>query len=270
MKIPDGHYLLYQPKYRTPCVFDLHPRGMFLSSPPLLKPFGYRLLVNGQHQVQLQVAWLAARDAIDPQTNQRCPWVLEKALLALNADLTMDPAALGEAVGEETICHEIARNHGKWREGYVPVAANGSVDRDALARKLDGSIRDARDATHQRLLEKNRPWIDAALPRLVFDFRHGLYSLVDDRLYPEYCGRGGQGSEAELFRKIMGFYRICEHEGDDRLLRPDGNRWNGEDEIKACWIGFAGSEEEARRVVETMQAVIRPLSGGASGQETKP
>ncbi len=265
MKIPEGHHLLYQPKYRTACVFDLHPRGMFVSRPPLLQPYGYRLLVDGQHRVQLEIAWLAVRDAVDPQTNQRCPWVLEKALVALDADLALDPAVLGEAVGEEAICRKVARDHDKWRQSYVPGVADGSVDRDALGRKLDGAIRDAREATRQSLLEKNLPWIDAALPRLVFDFRRGLYTLVDDRLYPDYCGRGGKESEAELFRKIMGFYRICEHEGDDRLARPDGKRWNDEDEIEACWVGFAGSEEEARRVVETMRAVIRPLAGGLAG-----
>ena len=265
MNIPEDHYLLYQPKYRTPCVFDLHPRGMFTSRPPLLQSYGYRLLVDAGHLVQLQVAWLAARDVPDPQTNQRYSWVLEKALVALNADLALDPVALAEAVGDEAVCQNVIRDHGQWRESYVPGPADDSVDHDALDRKLGAAIRDARETARQILLEKNRPWIDAALPRLIFDFRHGLYTLVDDRLYPDYRDRGGKENEVELFRKIMGFYRICEHEGSDRLTRPDGKRWNGEDEIEACWIGFAGSEEEARRVVETMQAVIRPLAGAASG-----
>jgi hypothetical protein len=28
MRLPEGFYVLHQPKYRTPNVFDLHDRGM--------------------------------------------------------------------------------------------------------------------------------------------------------------------------------------------------------------------------------------------------
>jgi hypothetical protein len=263
MKMPEGHYLLYQPKYRTACVFDLHPRGMFNSRPPLLDAYGYRLLIDPDRRVQLQAAWLAERDAVDPQTNRRYPWVLEEARVPLDADLALDPAALADAGCDRDTCSQIGRDHLKWREGFVPGAAEGKVDREALAGKLDAALRDAEEARRRMLVDKNKRWIEAALPRLVFDFRHGLYRKVHDRLLPDYRDRGGQANEDELIRRMMAFYRVCEHEGDDRLAKPDGRFWNSEDEIEACWIGLAGSPEEAKRVVETMQAVILPLAANA-------
>ena len=265
MKIPEDHYLLYRPKYRTPCVFDLNPRGMFTARPPLLESYGYRLLVDTQHRVQLQVAWLAARDTVDPETNRRYAWVAEQGTATLDqADLALDPAALARAVPDAAICRQIVADHLKWQEGYIPAAADGATDREALARKLDAAIREGKEARRQILLDKNRNWVETALPRLVFDFRYGLYRLVDHRLYPEYCARGGKESEAALIRKMMTFYRVCEHPDDDRLAKPDGKRWNSEADIEACWIGLCGSPDEAKRVVETMAAVIRPLAEGAA------
>ena len=35
MIIPKGFYTIYQPKYQTPCLFDLNKRGMFKSRPPI-------------------------------------------------------------------------------------------------------------------------------------------------------------------------------------------------------------------------------------------
>lgn len=263
MKIPEGHCLLYQPKYRTPCVFDLHPRGLFDSRPPLSDACGYRLLVDSRRRVHLQAARLTARDTVDPQTQRRYPWVIEEARVPLDEDLGLDSGALAAALADETVCDRIGRDHLKWREGFVPGAAEGAVDSEALGRKLETAIRDAREMRRQKTVDKNKHWIEAALPRLVFDFRHGLYRKVGDRLHPDYRGRGGQANEDELIRKMMAFYRVCEREGDDRLCKPDGTRWNAEDEIMACWIGLAGSQEEAERIVDTMQAVLLPLARDA-------
>lgn len=86
-----------------------------------------------------------------------------------------------------------------------------------------------------------------------------LYRLVAGELYPDYRARGGEDVEDGLIRKIQLFSRIYNSDEPDNLLKPDGNRWQSEDDVWDCWIAYAGSETEARRVCQSMEAVLRPL-----------
>lgn len=74
------------------------------------------------------------------------------------------------------------------------------------------------------------------------------------------------GSKEELIKKIMLFYRIYESDKKEPLRKPDGGIWKDEDEIWECWIGFAGSEQEAKRVCRTMENIFRPLGKERDGR----
>jgi hypothetical protein len=97
------------------------------------------------------------------------------------------------------------------------------------------------------------------MPRLIGDFKNGLYLKVDDQLYHTYKEKGGEDTEDGLIRKMLLFYRIYETKGEQGLLKPNDQNWYSEDEIWDCWVAFSGSESEAKRVCATMNKVMRPL-----------
>jgi hypothetical protein len=70
---------------------------------------------------------------------------------------------------------------------------------------------------------------------------------------------GGTNAEKELIKRIILFQRVYDCDERDLMRKPNGETWKSEDEIWECWTGFAGSEEEAKRVCRTMEAVFRPL-----------
>jgi hypothetical protein len=79
---------------------------------------------------------------------------------------------------------------------------------------------------------------------------------VGDTLFKDYLQRGGEETEAELIRKINLFVRLYESDG---LVKPNGAAWQSEDELWDCWIAFAGSESEGKRICETIKQVLLPL-----------
>ena len=66
----------------------------------------------------------------------------------------------------------------------------------------------------------------------------------------ELADIGESGARDEILRVYGEWYKF---------LKPDGNRWQSEDDVWDCWIAYAGSETEARRVCQSMEAVLRPL-----------
>jgi len=110
------------------------------------------------------------------------------------------------------------------------------------------------------LKRKNSQWVEPMIPRMLFDFTHGLYERVGDSLYSDYRSRGGDDTEENLIRKIQLFNTVYDTGIPESLSKPDGSKWENEDEIWDCWAAFAGSESEAERVCQTMDAVFRPLS----------
>ncbi len=53
MEIPKGQFVLYQPKYRTPSIFDLHEGGLFKFLPYISCKSGACLLIAENRQVSL-------------------------------------------------------------------------------------------------------------------------------------------------------------------------------------------------------------------------
>jgi len=254
--IPNGWFVLQQPKYKTPSVFDLHERGLFTSMPSVTRESGACLIINEDNQVGVYYKCVAQGHKV--QENISYAYRVDLGILRLTADMKLDEKALAD-IGESGAREEILRVHGEWYKSYIPLQADGSLDNAELERKLNSSLSEGKKLYREELKRKNSRWIEPFLGRKIWDFRRVLYRLVAGELYPDYRARGGEDAEDGLIRKIQLFSRIYDSDDPDNLLKPDGNNWENEDEMWDCWIAYAGSESEAKRVCQSMEAVFRPL-----------
>jgi hypothetical protein len=260
MKTSDEWFVLYQPKYNTPSVFDLHERGWFKTRPAVTKDYGFRLMVNQDFQIKIQYLSLVDREGIDEATGSRYGCVNQEVIINLTEDFKLDEKELAGSVSDPDVRDEIIKTHKEWYDANVQLNPDGTFDKTQLEKKLTAAINEGKDIVRKKLVRKNESWVKAGLPHLIYDFDHGLYQRMSDRLYPDYTARGGKDTEKGLIKKIFTFYRICECEESDELLKPDGSRWENEDEIWDCWAGFAGSESEAQRVCSSIETAFRPVS----------
>lgn len=260
MKIPDGFYVLFQPKYKTPSIFDLHESGQFKVRPAVTKEHGFRLIVNEEFQIKIQYLHIVEQNGVDENTGIGYNHVNKEIFIDLMENLTLDKEKLVGSVPDDDIRDEILQIHKEWYDSYIPLDQNGEIDRIVLGKKLAASINEGQEIIKKELIRKNNSWIQAALPRLIHDFNHGLYQRMSDRLYPDYTSGGGEDTEKGLIKKINLFNRIYESEDIEALLKPNGSTWQNEDEIWNCWVAFAGSESEAKRICSTMATIFRPVS----------
>jgi hypothetical protein len=256
--ISEGYYVICQPKYVVPCVFDLNERGMFRSKPSVTNQWGYRIIASENLEVKLQYVCLIEKHIADPKGGVPYDFVLEEVLVDLDQDLSVDPEKIKDRL-PETAASEILSAHEEWRNGYLPVKSDSAVETGGLSKKLRASIGERKEQIRKHLARKNSPWINAALPRLIQNFQRGLYRRVEDRLYAHYQQLGGEDFEWNLIRKMMQFFLIFEPGDGDALSKPDGGRWKNEDEAWDCWVGVAGSVREAQIIFRTMDAALRPL-----------
>ena len=265
MKIPEGFFIIYQPKYRVPSVFDLHSRGLFKTRPFVTEEEGFRVLGDQWAQVKLQCAWLTEERRPDGRSGRAWEFVVEERLVDLDLGLVPDPKALEEAVPEKAFRDKILTGLDEWRPGYLPQKGENH-DRE-LKEKISSSVREHKARLRLELVHKNHSWIMAGLPKRLQNFRRYLYPAVSDRLFSTYQKFGGQSDEISMVRHLVLFSHIFDHEETD-LFAPHG--WGGfqaKDHAWECWSGFTGSEEESRRLCSTMDEVFRPLNLKLTAQE---
>jgi hypothetical protein len=260
MMISNEWFVVYQPKYKTPSVFDLHERGWFKERPAVTKDYGFRLMVTPESEVKIQYLHLIERQGVDEDTGNRYSWVNQEIFINLMENLGLDKEELAGNVPDDDIRNQIIKTHEEWYTANVPLGPDGIIDRPQLEEKLRACINEGKDIIRKKLVRKNNSWVQAALPHLIQDFNRGLYQRMSHNLYPDNTARGGEDTEKGLIKKIFTFYRVYEYDESDELLKPDGSRWESEDEIWNCWAGFAGSESEAQRVCSTIENVFRPVS----------
>ena len=256
MMIPEGFFVIHQPKHKIPGVFDLRERGLFKTRPYVTRDYAYRVIASSDLSVKLQLLCLKEKNVKDQKTGEPYSFFVENTLIDLDKELRLKSADL--AAYDQSVFDEILAAHDEWRNAYIPLKGNKKTDKEGLKKKLLASIAERKEIIGKELVRKNSTWVYAALPRMIQDFRYGLYPWVEDRLYEQYSQMGGP--EKELIRRIILFRRIYECDQQDLMRKPNGGNWKNEDEIWECWIGFAGSEEEAKRVCRTMEAVFRPLA----------
>jgi hypothetical protein len=259
MMVPEGFFVIHQTKHKIPGVFDLHERGLFKTRPFITKEYAYRVIVSDDLSVKLQLLHLKEKAVNDPTTGERYSFFVEKTLIDLDKELKLKSADVATHVTNQRVLDEILAAHDEWRNAYVPLNEKKKTDKKGLKKKLLNSIAERKAVTRKELVRKNSAWVNASMPRLIQDFLRGLYPWVEDRLYEQYRQMGGTDAEKELIKRIILFQRVYACDKRDLMRKPNGETWKSEDEIWECWSGFAGSEEEAKRVCRTMEAVFRPL-----------
>lgn len=259
MMIPEGYFSIHQPKHKIPGVHDLHERGLFKTRPFVTKDYAYRVIASEGLSVKLQILFLIEKAVNDQTTGERYSFFVEETLIDLDEELRLKSEDLAAHGASQSVIDGILAAHEEWRNAYIPVKGNKKTDKEGLKNKLLTSITERKEVIRKELVHKNSAWVNAALPRLTQDFLRGLYLRVEDRLYEQYRQMGGTDEEKVLIKKIILFQRVYDSEKQDVMRKPDGGTWRSEDDIWECWIGFAGSEEEAKRICRTMEAVFRPL-----------
>lgn len=258
MRLPEGFYVLHQPKYRTPNVFDLHDRGMFDWRPPVTKEYGFRLIANAKLEVQVQYFHLRQRDVAHAGSNRRYNHVVDEVLLALNQALELSKRQAKAAIDSSDVREELQKMLAEWRAAFAPLREDGTMDRPELEKKMAAVIAERQEARRNELVRRNGPWVYPRAARIRPDFESALAPSALGELHREYRNRGGEDPPEDLLGKILLFNSVCDTDDKELLLKPDGDNWKSKDEIWECWVGFAGSEDEADRICGAMEAVFIP------------
>jgi hypothetical protein len=258
MRLPEGFYVLHQPKYRTPNVFDLHDRGMFEWRPPVTKEYGFRLIANEKLEVQVQYFQLRQRDVVQAGSNRRYNHVVDEVLLDLNQALELSKRQAKEAIDRSDVLEELQKMLAEWRAAFAPLREDGTMDRTDLEKKIAAVIAERRETRRNELVRRNSPWVYPRVARIRPDFEPAMAPPVLDDLHREYRSRGGEDPPEDLLEKILLFNSVCDTDDKELLLKPDGGNWKNKDEIWECWVGFASSADEAERVCGAMETVFIP------------
>jgi hypothetical protein len=216
------------------------------------------VLADTDSHACIQFAHLVYRPGKDPQSGKPYDWLVEDVLIDLDDLLTPDSAMVEQKVTDSEIRKALMDAFKEWHENFIP-KKDGKVDHEELKQKLINMVEECKDRLRKELVRKNQYWVSSNIPRRIHDFKYGLYNHVKERLYQEYQDNGGEDSEPNLIKKIAVFNRVLDNFDHAELLKPDGTAWRNEDEIWQCWVGFAGSEDEARRVCRTMDIVFKAL-----------
>lgn len=258
MRPMDGWVLISQPKYRVPCVFDLHQRGLFKERPFVTNRCGARLLVDGELRVGVEYRYL--KEEMNTVDNTAYSFAAKQGIIVLETDMSLDLVALSDTVPDADAREEIIRVYDDWAKSYLPIKSESGLDRQELERKLTASLQDGKRLFREELKKKNGSWVESrntALARSFFSWERGK---VVEKLFDSYAEAGGDDSENGLMQKVAFFHTIYDTRGKENLTKPDGSDWQSEDEMWECWVGYAGSEEEAKRVCRTMEKVFRPMA----------
>ncbi|WDP91349.1 MAG: hypothetical protein HUN04_17250 [Desulfobacter sp.] len=255
MEIPQGFFIIYQPKYRVPSVFDLHHRGLFKNRPFVTQDFGFRVIADASARARLQCAWIV-KERTDNESGTAWDYTVKTVFLDLDKDLSLPPAKLADALEDDTMAQKIGEDLAAWRTGYLP---DNNSTRD-LEKKILTAIEDHKGQLRKALVHKNHDWIMAGLARRLQNFRFYLYPRVRETLMTTYRDMGGESDEARLIRHIVLFSHIFDHDRTPLFKRLGSGEFAPDDQAWECWIGFTGSEDESRRLCRTMEAVFNPLA----------
>ncbi len=245
-KTPRGWYVLYQPEYKSPNVFNLNEKGLFRKKPFVRKEYGARILVSESLSTSVQYMKLVEKEVVD-EKGQAYSCVNMNGLVRIDEDLRLDEKEVSKL--DDDLKEEVRKVYEEWYKSLPK-------KKDEIKLKLRQAVESGKKQYWEYLARRNSSWIEPYLPRMIYDFKNGIYQRIYDMLYEDYKKRGGKESEDELIRRINIFVKLYENEG---LTKPDGTEWISEEEIWDCWCAFCGSEEEAERICKTMENVIVPL-----------
>lgn len=250
MRKMDGWFVLSQPKYRIPSVFDLHERGTFSEKPAVTKEFGGRILVDDDLQLALEYRYLIEDRGV--RQGRMISHVTQQGLVLLDDACGLDLTKVHQEVVSSEAIEEIGRVYRTWCKDFLPMAADGTLDRAALDNKLCAALNEGRKQLREELRRTHGGWIDRGVAALSGGINGWNRGATLEETYRHYHELGGGDRASGVYRKVAQFYTICESD----LFRPDNETWQNEEEIWECWLAFAGGEEEAWRVMDALRGAI--------------
>jgi hypothetical protein len=256
MKTPRGWSVVYQPDYKTPCVFNLHERGMFAGRPSIRTEYGARIVTDKNLHPAVQYMYLTDETIEDPMTGKKYSCLNRHGLVLFTDKMKPDFAVLKGKGIEEKVQEEIRRVVEEWQSSFGSKQKGDKPDQEEMRTALKAALERGDRLCQQWLINSNTLWVQPRIPGMIHFFDYGIYQRVAEELYADYCWRGGEETEKELIKKINLFIRLYESDG---LIKPNGDLWLSEDELWDCWVAFSGSESEANRICATIEAVLVPL-----------
>lgn len=124
-------FVLFQPEYKVPHIFNLHERGMFQERPTVSNEIGVRLIATEKLEIQAEARYLREQFVADPKTGRRFYYVAVNVTVPLTQKLTLHKKALA-GVGEETVKQAITEVFKDWLDNHLPRRKDGKVDRAGL------------------------------------------------------------------------------------------------------------------------------------------
>ena len=242
MKVPENFFVIYQPKYTVPCVFDLNDRGTFPDYPSVTGTWGFRVLADTDSHACIQFARLVHGPGKNPQSGKSYEWRVEEAMIDLDDLLTPDAKAVSAKVTDSEIRSMLLDAFNEWHDNFIPMK-DKKVDYEELKQKFANVVDECKERFRKELVRKNQHWVSSNIPRRIHDFKYGLYNHIKERLYQEYQSHGGEDSEPNLIKKISLFNRVLDNFDHEELLKPDGRP--GETKTRS---GSAGSDSQARKM----------------------
>ena len=257
-------YLIVEPKYRIPHVFNLNKNCRFKGLPSITRRVGARIIANKELEVSIEYRYLV--DTPTVHEGQHYTHMTQQGLIALSSEYSLDMSTIDREVKDSETRQEIISMHKKWTEEWLPVKTDGGIDLEAIQEKVAGAIHEAKKKLWREIKKRNEQWVNARLPLIRLGIAGWPESeLISEDLYETYERLGGKDDKAGLMKKVAQFYTISFTTEPDGLQRLDGNTWQDEDEIWDCWLGFMGDESEAGMVFEAMMQVFKPQQSALSG-----
>jgi len=250
MRKMDGWFVLSQPKYRVPCVFDLHARGTFSEKPAVTKEWGGRMLVDADLRIALEYRYLLEDRGV--QQGRIISHVTRQGLVLLDEDCGLDLTKLHQEVVRSEAIEEISRVYSAWCKDFLPMSADGKLDRAALDNKLRAALSEGRKQLREELRRTHGGWIDRGVAALAGGINGWNRGATLEETYRRYHELGGTDRSSGVYRKVAQFYTIC----DTDQFRSDDDMLQNEDETWECWLAFAGGEEEAWRIMDALGGAI--------------
>ncbi len=180
-----------------------------------------------------------------------------QGIIKLGSGADLDMTLLCKMVDDADARLEVSRIYAQWCEQYLPKTDDNILDVAALKTKLLSSLEDSKKKIRRELKRQNGSYVVARVPALVGFFFRWQDGALSNEAFDAYCSQGGEEPVNSFIQKVAEFYTICDTKEPGGLERNDGKYWQSDDEIWECWISFAGSEEEANRVCQSLEIVLK-------------
>ena len=128
-------FVLFEPDYRTPSVFNLHDRGLFISKPSVTCTVGARVVVNEKNGLAIYGRQLIKTPSVDEKTGRHYRYKTEIIIVSLTQKLTPNKKEFN-AISSDDLRGEITAVYETWYSSHLPRRKDGKIDRTGLNNQI--------------------------------------------------------------------------------------------------------------------------------------